>query len=211
MPSYTKPEFDCYWQAVRAMHFAKAQGLTTDNQVHNLRTADVALSRNILCQAMLDEGYSHIWFVDDDTSVPEDALVKLLRLNAPIATGITPTIRNNTIIANVVRIDGNDMEPWAPTDIFKCKSAGASCLLIAREVIETIRENGENGWFNWLYDWQNIHKLKLNYVGEDTYFCTQARRLGFDIVCDSSIQCGHTKTIDLLDVFKLAGNTYGKE
>ena len=48
-------------------------------------------ARNDLCQLVLDEGYSHLWFMDDDHAFPPQMLTKLLAHDKPLVTPICLT------------------------------------------------------------------------------------------------------------------------
>jgi GT2 family glycosyltransferase len=127
--------------------------------------------------------------VDSDTIPPEDALDKLLELDVPIATGITPIIKGNKPYANVYIHAGDVEHPYpiakTPMGIFEVVGCGASCLLIRRDVLEKM----EKPWF------KSLEFDNGAVCSEDLFFCEKAIQAGFTITAHSGVRCGHAKTI----------------
>lgn len=76
-------------RAVTMLTFAYDDGretVTTGNRLIRICTG-----RNLITQWAVDNGASHILFVDADTSIPGDALTKLLAVKYPIVGGRVPT------------------------------------------------------------------------------------------------------------------------
>lgn len=147
--------------------------------------------------------FTHLFFCDDDTVPPYDAIEKLLALDKPIATGITPILRAtaegksqiyNAFIAQkiVKNAKGIDVSQFEAIDheggIQKVISCGGSCLLIRRDVFEKM----EAPWF--LFHWNADY---TGYIGEDLFFCNKAMELGIEIWCDPSVRCKHAKMLFL--------------
>jgi len=53
-------------------------------------------------QVALSQGYSKVWVVESDTIPPEDALKKLLEVNAPVVSGVY-VLRHGNPLPNLVR------------------------------------------------------------------------------------------------------------
>lgn len=155
-------------------------------QLHCEEFACATLARNWFADLALSAKFSHLLFVDDDTLIPRDTIVRLLALDADIATGITP-IGNDPPMTNVQRVRGEFLPCW-PTGCFDVETCGTSCMLIRTDVFEKL----EWPWFS--YYQARGHK---NAMSEDLPFCIAARDAGLTLRCDASVVCGHLKQIDL--------------
>lgn len=62
------------------------ESVTTGNRLIRICTG-----RNLITQWAVDNGASHVLFVDADTSIPADSLTKLLEVDYPIVGGRVPT------------------------------------------------------------------------------------------------------------------------
>jgi GT2 family glycosyltransferase len=65
---------------------------------------------------------------------------------------------------------------WSDTEPFEVEAAGMGCMLIHRNVF------------------QSMKRPFFDFVGEDHGFCGAARKLGYKIVALPSVQCGHIGT-----------------
>ena len=79
-----------------------------------------------------------------------------------------------------------------PTNEFKATSSRFGVALVKYEVFEKLQ---------WPY-WKNVFSPGVIEMGEDIYFCEQARKAGFDIWCDPKVKCGHIKQANLLNLIK---------
>ena len=170
------------------------------------------LARNELVRQFLESDAMYLMFIDDDTPVPADAIVRLLALDVDIATGVTP-FRYGAhgpagLRANVVRRNGDVpararaaehllsvqdhnkkslWEPLWPDDVFDVWHCGTSCMLLRRRVFEEIP-------FPWFQYYQDD---KGGFQTEDVHFCTKARNAGLTMRCDGMVRCGHINKVDL--------------
>lgn len=149
-------------------------------------------ARNEIVRTFLKSECTHLFFVDADTIPPEDALEKLLNVDADIASGITHIYREGTIVANCFTNYSEDgefsrmdtvVENTGTVPIERC---GTSCMLVKREVFEKLGAK----WF------QNVwNEDYTGYISEDLSFCDKARKEGFKLACDTSVVCLHSKEI----------------
>lgn len=192
MPSLDEPKSSAMLHAMAALGYSRSQGDIDPTNLVNRRYAGTAIARNWAAIQAIETGCSHVWYVDDDTVVPKDALSRLLALDADIATGCTPfwQSRQTGVVVNVQREEGAFLKPW-PYGTFECVAAGTSCMLIRTEVFEKLRDDDEP-WFN--YHVCNRTGLSTT---EDIIFCQRARAAGFNIWCDAAVACGHLKNIDI--------------
>lgn len=68
-----------------------------------------------------------------------------------------------------------------PNELFEVAGCGFGCVLMRTDCLFSMVEDGNIGrWFTPLLG-----------AGEDCAFCIRARRAGYTIYCDPSIDCGH--------------------
>ncbi|MGB0716102.1 MAG: glycosyltransferase family 2 protein [Phycisphaerae bacterium] len=153
-------------------------------------------ARNQCVERFLQSQHSHILFIDSDVIPPDDCLQRLLAANRPLVCGVYPLMlaqaRICTSVANR-RPDGRyEFIQELPRHPFEVDAAGMGCCLIAREVLETM----PYPWFR--FDQGAGGQL----TGEDIYFFEKAEGLGYKPVVIPDVQCGHMKTVDLMDVLR---------
>ena len=131
-------------------------------------------------------GASHLLFVDSDMRFPEDTLDRLLAADVDI------------IAANYLqrtppqwwtsRRQGEAIGSGGCTGRQEVDSAGCGLMLIRLRVFDLLTRP----WFATPYDGQN-------HVGEDMYFCQQARQHGFAVWIDHDVSqhVRHQGTIEL--------------
>jgi cellulose synthase/poly-beta-1,6-N-acetylglucosamine synthase-like glycosyltransferase len=155
-------------------------------------------ARNEIVRTFLKSDCTHLLFIDSDTMPPPDAIEKLLKVNQPIVSGLTPIIeldektRDPWRKWNCVGYDGNHVKPH--TGILPIKGAGSSCILIRREVFEKIPDP----WYRFVYEDDNGKKVfngEPLIISEDVHFIMQAVSRQIPAFCDTSIICGHNKNI----------------
>lgn len=133
---------------------------------------------------------THLFFIDSDTIPPQEALENLLLVNKPIASGITPIVDHHDKDMtwyrkwNCILPDGKAVRP--NTGVHEVVGAGGSCLLIRRDVLETM----EKPYFRFVYEDDN---KKSVIVSEDIYFIAKAKSKGFQTFADTSVVCHHWK------------------
>jgi len=152
----------------------------------------IAKARNHMVEEFLKTDATHLWMIDDDTVPPKDALAKLLALDVPIATGITPTIQGKSRIYNIFKETKDGLEayrydhPLPDNDRMIVAAVGASCILIKREVFEKI---GDSPWFADVWDQQG------QYCSEDIMFCNFAKAEGYTIFAHPKVICEHARYV----------------
>lgn len=155
----------------------------------------VAVTRNKAVARAFGMKCSHLFFVDNDTIVPENALRELLGMGVPIATGCTPTIPHHESglpHLNVAKTETNGNPDWevdwfkGVTDVRYC---GASCLLVEMEVFENIG-------FPWFRHGEYYDGRKYLYRSEDIEFCDRVRKVGYGIAANGDVRTQHACTID---------------
>ena len=132
---------------------------------------------------------THILFVDDDMVFPPDTFEKLLATGKEIV-GVASNSRVLPLTTTVAVQDENGKFiphdkiafPKLPTELFKCYAVGMGVCLIDMKVFEKI----EKPFFHF-----ETHESGKVLVGEDAWFCRQAKKVGYEIWCEPSIKIGH--------------------
>ncbi len=144
-------------------------------------------ARNQICQTAVDRSFDWVFFCDDDTIPPPDAIEKLMRAQTDIISGLC--YRRQKPIKPVALLD----TPPKPTfvgaipkeGLLEVDLVGAACLLIRRRILEVIKKP----WFEWHLDREDLPEADR--LSEDFIFCRKARALGVKIFIDPSVKCWH--------------------
>lgn len=141
----------------------------------------------------------YILYVDDDMLFDSDALDRLLAHEKEIV-GVNAYSRTLPLSTTVMMMDekGEYKDPSknteyamrVPEELFEVLAVGTGVVLIKMEVFSKI----DKPWFKF-----DMHKDGYMLQGEDAWFCTEARKKGYKIYCDGS-----------LDIFHIGNYLYGK-
>ena len=157
-------------------------------------------ARTELAEAFLMTDCTHLMWIDDDNIPREDDLNKLLAHDVPLISGLyfrrsepyEPIImvsRENGV-GTVRRPDIYRMKSKKPV---KIHSTGMGFMLIKREVLEAVKK-------------MNVPMFDIRGgIGEDIWFCMQAKGAGYDILLDTSVEIGHLGEKEMV-----TGKTYLK-
>ncbi len=166
----------------------------------------VGLSQNTGVAWFLNGDCSHLMFVEDDVVIPEHAIVRLLELDANVATGCVPGFDTSKyakpgqpiVMVAKSRRPGTAGCIWhhhwfdGVRETFAC---GAACMLIRRSVFSWI----EFPWFTDLQHWEKPGDT-LAYATCDIGFCKRIEEAGLGpILAAGDVRCTHTKTIEVAD------------
>ena len=140
-------------------------------------------ARNDLCRAVLAEGYSHLWFMDDDHAFAPDMLERLLAHDKAL---VSPLCLTRVYPFTPVQYASNNGTAYLPIPLSEAPedglveivAGGCAGMLIRRDVIEAI----EPPWFEYADR------------SEDIIFCEKAVAAGFDLWCDVGCLLGHITT-----------------
>lgn len=144
-------------------------------------------ARNVACESVIAQGYKWLFFLDDDVIPPDNVIDQLARHNLDIVSGLY--YRRHTGLEPVMlrNVQGGRqyITDFQPGQMVEADYVGAGCLLIHRRVLEKI----PYPWFDWRCDRKDLKEGER--VSEDYAFCESARKHGFKITVDTSIQCLH--------------------
>jgi hypothetical protein len=151
----------------------------------------VSDGRNLVVKRAFEEGADYIFFVDDDTIIPRNALVQLfhhLQNNEKALLAGGAYYRKYEPLESVYMLESEDTTPYADdgnVEIGKvyhdCLVLPSGCTLIDMKLFEMLEEP--------YYQAHTVQKRSA--LTEDTVICQKARDLGVDIILDTNIQCLH--------------------
>lgn len=120
---------------------------------------------------------THLLWIDDDHSFPEDTFHRLYKHNKPIV-GINASTRSAPITPTArLSLDERLVTGEKSKGLQRVYSLGFGIILIEARVFLAMKKP----WFRVLCD-ESSH-----WVGEDAYFCSQARALGFEMYVDHDL------------------------
>jgi glycosyltransferase involved in cell wall biosynthesis len=139
--------------------------------------------RNNMVQSAMDDGCSHVLFIDADMRFPKDTLIRLLNHNKGIV-GVNATTRSEPVKPTAKKLEVKDDHViWHPvwskeaTGIEVVDGIGCGVMLIDAEVIKGL----EKPYF--YFEQLPNHKI----LGEDIYFCIKASDAGFPTYVDHDL------------------------
>lgn len=155
------------------------------------RHTSIDRMRNNLAEKALECGATHILFLDSDMVCPRDGLLRLwehAKAGHQIVSAVAwrragklyPCVYHWLEETYEMKAYQHD-DWWEHHDLVEVDGVGASCLLIAAEVLMKV----PLPWF------QFTTLPNGNQMGEDLSFCRKAREMGFKIVVDPGITFGH--------------------
>jgi hypothetical protein len=129
--------------------------------------------------------YDYLFFVDSDMCFASGVLQRLIDDDKEIVGGnyfcrhLPPvsTVKLEDDNGNLIASD-NEL----PKGLIKVHALGTGCLLIKVSILEKIPKP----WF-----WYGDPDKPEEQCGEDLWFCRQAKKAGYEIWCDNTIQIGH--------------------
>jgi hypothetical protein len=150
-------------------------------------------ARNEICMRFLESGADHLFFLDSDVVLPEDAVHRLLRHNLPFVSAMYCR-RSPPHSVPVMMRDGQ----WVteiPSDtenpLVEVQLVGAGAMLIRRDVIANFPPQREGKhWFDWRVDLPPSQQFPS--LSEDFTMCIELkRRMGIPIMVDTSLRAKH--------------------
>lgn len=142
--------------------------------VNNAKGASLAMNRIDLCQKAIDAKCDYILFMDDDMRVPMGTLMMFLKHQVDII-GANCARREWPPAPTAKGFDNNLVYTREKsTGLEKVKSVGTGIMMIHTSVFNKI----EKPWFC---------EDPVARIGEDVFFCNQARKAGYDIFIDHDV------------------------
>ena len=171
----------------------------------SVRGYDVATARNRIAQKALDLNTDYVLMVDNDVSLPVNALQLLLEDAKEVNLGYyahrdTDNVyRGKTCICKLKDENGKEYyhypleSEYTAEEMHRMIESGESkievhgggmgCALIRTDVFRKLS-------YPW-YDWVNYGDKNRGMLSEDLYFCSLCRASGIPIHSDVRVGCGH--------------------
>lgn len=176
-------------------------------------------ARNVAVSSVLkDDRVEKLWFIDSDV-IPNPGCVKLVQHDADIVGCPCPVVK---------RYEGL-LRPQETTYVFSDKkgmfdpvhlngegicevdSLGMGMTVIHKRVLSDPKMWLPNKAGSYKTKKKSLEHILFRHsynpdgsmaVGEDVDFCGRAKKLGYKVLADSSVQAGHIKELDVLEVHK---------
>ena len=171
----------------------------------SVRGYDVATARNKIAQKAIDLDADWLLTVDNDVTLPKDALKMLLEdaqdvnLGFYAHRGVDNLYHGRTCICKLKDSEGKEYYNYpleseytaaemhsmaeAGTTKVEVHGGGMGCALIRTDVFRRLS-------YPW-YDWVNYGDSNRGMLSEDLYFCVLCRNSGIPIYADARVGCGH--------------------
>ena len=149
----------------------------------------------------------YLVMIDNDESIPWDAPLRLAQHQLPIVSGVVCGYNpERGIFACFTAKDENgvarfpsfrDTKTLPSEGVIEAEQVGTGLVCIRRDVLETIRDNGEEPFF--IPEEFRIESVRFGQLrkSEDICFCERAAKYGFKRHVDLSIHATHHKNIPI--------------
>lgn len=146
----------------------------------------IAENRNYIAVKAANNGSDFLLMVDDDMTFESNLLDKMVAQNKDIL-GVAYHPRSETSLVtkyldetHCVVLENNTDPKYKKT--FECHATGTGIILIKVEVLRKM----PRPWFAFEY-----HPTGQCKLGEDWYFCREAKKVGYKVWADPAIKVGH--------------------
>lgn len=164
---------------------------------HNSIGYGIAQSRNKIADYALNNGFTHILYVDDDVVLPVDSLKNLIEDGQKAVFGYYARRSKKGIYEGHVSVYKTGESSYtnkfseeelkskrnAGEFLVKIHGGGMGCALIESSVFEKI----DFPYFKYI----EYSGPKRNVLSEDLYFCNQLKSAQIPIFVDTRVGCGH--------------------
>ena len=143
----------------------------------------IYFARNRMANKAINEGYTHLLFLDSDMVFDENIVETLRFCGKDFVCGIFQARRSPygccvfESLVPVRRVKNYGTEP------FRVKGCGMACTMIKTTVLQNVQQEYGNCFDPGVYE--DIT------MGEDTAFCWRADKVGEEIWCDPTARVGH--------------------
>lgn len=158
-----------------------------DKRIFPARGVPIDVTRNMLVKgALKDPLVTHLMWIDSDIVFeqpkdPNEAILQLMRCNAPISSGIYRARQKSGFSYSMWKKHPQGFTPvqswthgsnWIQVDVI-----GLGCCLCQRGVFEKV----PYPWFEWAEE----------HPSEDFNFCLKAAEHGYKVMVYTDVQCSH--------------------
>lgn len=143
----------------------------------------IYLARDKLACKAVNNGFTHILFLDSDMVFTETIFEDLYETGKKIVSGIAHGRRSPFMSCLFKNLDLSHLERWTleeyPTDTFEVAGCGMAACLISTDVLRAVIEHDKTAF------------TPITGYGEDLSFCRRAAALGFKIYAEPTVRLGH--------------------
>ena len=142
----------------------------------------IHFNREQIADQALQNGVTHLLFVDTDMVFQPSAIEKLIKADKDII-GVRTHLRQLPPASTVAVVDENGENPMpdSETELFECYGVGTGFMLIKSDVLKKMEKP------RFMFDFSKDGSV----IGEDIWFCRKARQMGYKIWCDPMVKVGH--------------------
>ena len=182
IPTGDRPRYVSFYDYYHALQLPIG---TLSSFVHG---PSIANNRNLLVRQALDNGCSHIFFLDDDVAIQPDVLIKLICHNVDMITGLMlmRDYPHKPLIFNKFYPDGAAEHVFLPdlngnnSGLLPIVASGLGCCLIKCKVFSKLEEP--------FFRFAEVEKDGLS---EDLGFFKRVQDIGLQHYCDLDVPIGH--------------------
>lgn len=152
----------------------------------------IAEARNEIVEFALNQGADYIYWLDDDVIASPDSFLKLLNHNKDIINGVYWS-KSNPPMPLLFRghLEGPYWD-WHVGDLIEIDAAGNGLTLVRTEVYRRMQEELGGPWYSTDYlSFAGVEGSSAPNNTEDLYFYWKAKKLGYKIWADTSVQAYH--------------------
>ena len=151
----------------------------------------IADARNEIVEYALSQGASYIFWLDDDVVAPPDAFLKMYNHNKDIVNGVYWS-KSNPPMPLLFRghLEGPYWD-WHVGDLIEIDAAGNGLTLVKTDVYRKIQKELGEPWYSVNYSSFAGNNTYGPNNTEDLYFYWKAKKAGYKIWADTSIQALH--------------------
>ena len=151
---------------------------------------DCAIARNKIAKKAIKGEYDYVLMVDSDIVLPEKALAYMLSDTPDILLAAYPRKQepSKSEIFDIRYSQYTSSSRWNiseikhfPIDRFAIRGGGFGCALVNVDIFNKMK---------FPYFYYQIYQ-NGSVLSEDLYFCEEARALGYEILTDKRVICGH--------------------
>ena len=181
-----------YDLAMMMAHWTYKNASNADNiMLYTSMGTLIVNQRQDLVIKALEDGCTHILFLDSDMRFPKDTLCRLLAHDKPIVAGSYATRRLPVKTVAFASDEGWDCVYSTPDKmgLEAVAAVGMGCMLLNTKIFDTMT----------MPFFMIGYSQKTNqFTGEDIFFCRKARSLGIDILIDHELsrELGHLGTLE---------------